>query len=241
MEHDSRTLSVRTRDAILEMLRREGYQPGDCLPSEQQLVQRLGVSRATLREAFKMLEESRVVVCHHGRGRFLAPMPLSIYHSITRLQSVTELMRERSLQVQVRLRELLEETATAEVAEALNLSPADPVVRLERVRLTSGDPVIYSIDVFPRTLYSGRISGQALHGSLLDWLERECQVCIAYSHARISAVHLEPHLADEIGLPPSLPWILLHEVHYTEDNLAVLFSRIYHRGDVFHFDVLRRR
>jgi len=241
MERDTRTLSVRTRDAILQMLHSEGYQPGDRLPSEQELVQRLGVSRATLREAFKLLEENRVVLCHHGRGRFLAPSPLSIYHPITRLQSVNELMRERSLQTSSRLRCLAEEPATPEVAEALELEPADPVVCLERIRLASDDPVIYSVDVFPRALCPGEVNTEELQESLLDWLERKCQVRIAYSQARISAVHLEPRLTREMDLPRNLPWILLRQVNYTDHNRPVLFSLDYHRGDVFSFHVLRKR
>ncbi len=241
LERDTRPLSLRTRDAILHMLRSEGYQPGDRLPSEQELVQRLGVSRATLREAFKLLEESRVVLCHHGRGRFLAPGRTSIYEPITRLQSVTELMRERALQAKSRLCCLVEEPATPEVAKALNLSSADLVVRLERIRSAGEDPVIYSVDIFPRALCPGELDAQELQDSLLDWLERECRVHIAYSQARISAVHLDPDLVREMNLPSDLPWILLRQINYTDHDRPVLFSLDYHRGDVFSFYVLRKR
>ncbi|HID87300.1 MAG TPA: GntR family transcriptional regulator, partial [Anaerolineae bacterium] len=67
MTRDPRPLSLQVKDEVLEMLEREGYQAGDRIPSEQELAERLQVSRPTLREALKMLEEERVLYCQHGR------------------------------------------------------------------------------------------------------------------------------------------------------------------------------
>lgn len=44
---------------------------GDPLPSETFLSQRLGISRASTREAFRSLEALGVIVTLHGKGRFL--------------------------------------------------------------------------------------------------------------------------------------------------------------------------
>jgi GntR family transcriptional repressor for pyruvate dehydrogenase complex len=62
-------------DTITERLRavieQGGLKPGDRLPSEQELVQRLGVSRNALREAVVRLESLGVVTIQRGRGMFV--------------------------------------------------------------------------------------------------------------------------------------------------------------------------
>ena len=47
------------------------YPPGYRFPSEPALAKEFGVSRITLRGAFKHLEENRLIVRLHGKGTFV--------------------------------------------------------------------------------------------------------------------------------------------------------------------------
>ena len=46
------------------------YQPGDKMPSENQLVQEYDLSRHTVRKALSILEEEGYIVAVHGKGTF---------------------------------------------------------------------------------------------------------------------------------------------------------------------------
>jgi len=46
--------------------------PGDVLPTERELAQAFGISRGTLREAFRILEREGLIETRPGGGRFLA-------------------------------------------------------------------------------------------------------------------------------------------------------------------------
>ena len=62
--------------AILEAEIRSGaLGPGDRLPGERDLAQRLGVSRATVREALGALQIAGLVETRHGAGSFVAAAP----------------------------------------------------------------------------------------------------------------------------------------------------------------------
>lgn len=65
-------ISTMIVEAIEEMIQTENMQPGDKLPSENQLAQRLEVSRTSVREAIRMLELQGRVIVHQGKGIFLA-------------------------------------------------------------------------------------------------------------------------------------------------------------------------
>ena len=49
------------------------FAPGEQLPNENTLSSRLGVSRATLREAIRILAAQGVLDVYRGRGTFISP------------------------------------------------------------------------------------------------------------------------------------------------------------------------
>ncbi len=62
-------------DAILEIIATEGLQPGDRLYSEHQLMEKMEVSRSSIREAVRMLEVTGMVTVQQGKGIFVARPP----------------------------------------------------------------------------------------------------------------------------------------------------------------------
>ncbi len=242
LRDDRRPLTAQLRDRLWEDVQSGVLHPGDKLPSEQELAARFGVSRATVREALKALEEERLVICRHGIGRFLAPDPSSVLSDeITRLKSVTELAKGLGISTSTRVLSLREEPADPTIRTHLELAPGDNVVILERVRLTNRQPIIYSIDIFPRRLVVGELQREALASSLVGVMEGQWGTRLAYSKAVISAVLLDGDLCQRIGVAGDLPWILMEQVNYDPQDRPILFSKDYHRGDRFQFRVLRRR
>lgn len=242
LREDRRPLAVRARDHIWQMVQQGSYSAGDRLPSEEQLAAQLGVSRPTIREALRQLEEERLVVCRHGVGRFVAPNPDSLVHEeITRLLSVTEMARQLGIAIETHVLALNEEGADERIAAHLGLQPEAPILRLERVRRSSGAPVIYSIDVLPRALAPDPLETTAFAGSLLALMEDQWGTVVAYSRATFSAVMLDPTLSRMIGAPDGMPWVFMEHVNYDAGDRPVLYSRDYYRGDIYQFHVLRRR
>ena len=58
-------------NSILADIFHNVYKPGDRMPSEYQLTEEYGLSRATIREAFKKLNMLNVVSIHQGEGTFV--------------------------------------------------------------------------------------------------------------------------------------------------------------------------
>lgn len=57
--------------AIRQLIDEQGYRPGDALPSQRDLAERLGVSRASLREALSSLSALGLVSVQAGKGVFV--------------------------------------------------------------------------------------------------------------------------------------------------------------------------
>jgi GntR family transcriptional regulator, transcriptional repressor for pyruvate dehydrogenase complex len=66
------------QDRILEVFANLGLEPGDEIPTEQELTEHLQVSRARLREALAVLDGFGVVISHQGARRTLGQFDMTI-------------------------------------------------------------------------------------------------------------------------------------------------------------------
>jgi len=73
---DHRHLYLQVIDRLKSDIETGVFKENEKLPSEFELSKSLGVSRATLREALRLLEEENVIVRRHGVGTFVNPKPL---------------------------------------------------------------------------------------------------------------------------------------------------------------------
>ena len=77
------SLPERIADALYEQIvTTKKYLPGEKLPSENDLSLEFGVSRATLREAIRLLVAQNVLAVEHGRGTFVAKEVNQYYRDI---------------------------------------------------------------------------------------------------------------------------------------------------------------
>jgi GntR family transcriptional regulator len=212
------------------------YQPGARLPGEVELAARFGVSRVTVREGLRMLQQDGLVAARHGRGHYVRDSA-PILEPITELRSVTELLGSLGYEVETEVLDV-RNVAAGEVAGSLRVAPDEMVTRLERLRRSDGEPLIYSVDIVPASLLEG---GEADYsGSLVRSLEAR-GFRLAYSHARMTAAQLPALPRRRLGAAGRRPWLLLEQVNYGADDTPLIVSLDYHRGDRFEFSVVRRR
>ncbi len=69
-------LSNRVCEVLKKLILDEGFKAGERFYSEHQLIERLGVSRSSIREAIRILEATGWVTVRHGKGIFIARQPL---------------------------------------------------------------------------------------------------------------------------------------------------------------------
>ncbi|MDF2684808.1 MAG: GntR family transcriptional regulator, partial [Brevibacillus sp.] len=84
-----RSLCLLVMDKIKGDIESGQLRPGERLPSEAELSKQLGISRATLREALRLLEEEKIVIRRHGVGTFINSKPV-FSGGIGELFSVTD-------------------------------------------------------------------------------------------------------------------------------------------------------
>ena len=129
-------LADRIVDAIKGMIFDRKLLPGDKLPTERDLAQQFGVSRASVREALHSLETLGLVEARIGSGTYLAENPDAILEHLSWVVyfsgDVEKDLRQARLIVEPEIAALAAERATSEDIEALRL-------RLENMGMALGD------------------------------------------------------------------------------------------------------
>ena len=68
---EDKTLPERAADQVISMIVDGTFKPGDKLPGEYDLAQRLNVGRSTVREAIKSLVSQNILEVRRGNGTFV--------------------------------------------------------------------------------------------------------------------------------------------------------------------------
>jgi GntR family transcriptional regulator len=237
---DPRTLAIRLRDRIAELIRDEGLKPGDKLPTEAQLTDRFKISRPALREALKLLEQDDIIYVTHGRGRFVSAMSaVQVERPITVFESVTDMTRHYGYSTSNKVLSISEEAPDKIVRERLRLGPKDRVIRLERLRLQNDVPILYCVDFIPRGLIPAKLYDIDWSGSLLDLMEQHRQRP-RMSAATVSAVMLPDDVIERNDLRDFGPALKIVETCFNAAGEPVNHAIDYHRGSHFSFSLVRK-
>ncbi|SES77762.1 GntR family transcriptional regulator [Anaerobranca gottschalkii] len=240
VKRDPRPLYLIVKDRLLELIKKGYYTNGSKLPSEFELAKDFGVSRPTLREALRVLEEENILVKKHGVGTFVNSTPTKIKSGIENLLSVTESIEQLNLKAGTKILSVQIVTSDDKDGQKLNLSSPAPLIKLERVRTADGEPVVFCIDKIPQSNLDKNLF-ENIEGSIFELLESHYNKKITYAVSEIVPVLANFKLADALGISSRTPLLLLEQVHFTNDDQPILYSKNYFRADKFAFHVVRKR
>ena len=226
----------RLRDEILAVVAERDLVPGDQLPTEQMLAEFVGVSRSTIREALKSLEQDGLVRAVQGKGRFLSALgSLRVERPVTKYESITQMLEGLGYTVTNAVLAVEIGPATKVEADSLRIGKSAEVIRLTRLRFGDDDPMVFSINTVPRRFLPGPLTHRDWSGSLAKALEIQGHQIVS-SSARISAVDVPEEYASRHDLAQFDPWLLVEETCITASGDRVVYANDYHRGScAFHY------
>jgi GntR family transcriptional regulator, transcriptional repressor for pyruvate dehydrogenase complex len=151
-------------ERIKEMIVSGELRPGDRLPKEADLAERLGLSRNSLREAVRALSLIRVLDVRHGDGTYVTSLQPEVL--LDTVGFVLDFHRDDSVLHLLEVRRILEPTATAMAATRMGDQQLDELGALvgaittetdigeliaadlefhRRIAIGSGNPVLASL------------------------------------------------------------------------------------------------
>jgi GntR family transcriptional regulator len=203
--------------------------PGDKLPSEVEIANTLGCSRMTLRQALSAIEAKGLIDRRRGRfgGNFVAAPRFEFDHAS--LPGFTEQMRRIHAEPGARVLRATTHRPTADVRQALGLNRDAQVHEILRARSANGEPIVLEEAYLPAAIFPGLLSAD-LTGSLYAVM-RQYGASPFAADEELEATQANDQQAETLGIEPGTPLLLITRTSFTENGIAVEFSRDYHRSD----------
>lgn len=236
---DQRLLYLQVIERLKNDIEKGIFKENERFPSEFELARELGVSRATLREALRLLEEDKVIIRKHGVGTFVNPKPL-FTSGIEHLTSVSAMIRNVGMEPGTIFMDVSKTTPSEKEQTRFSCNEEDHLVTIKRVRTADGEPVVYCIDhVLSKNIPTG--TEELLNVSIFDAIEKSGKIRIDQAVTHIEPVGYDDEASSILRCGVDVPLLVLLQHHYSEDGEMVLYSKNYFRADKFSFHVVRKR
>lgn len=221
---------------LVNRLRQEiesgNYSIGSKISTEQEIIEKYGVSRITVRKAVSVLTEEGLLEKKQGHGTFVsAPKLKKAFHDIN---SFHQNCRRLGVKASTRVVSVKEITGDESDCRELEVNPGSRLLKTVRVRYSDNKPVVYEINHFS-TAYSF-LKDMDLTGSLYGILS-EIDVFPSAATHEISMVPANKELADALEIPVNSALVYLKEVIYDRQGRPLHNSKQYIRGDKFVFTI----
>jgi GntR family transcriptional regulator len=224
---------------LREQIELGSLKPGDQLPSERELGEQSGISRMTARQAIMYLVRQGRLMVRPGIGTFVAEPKLT--HDTLHLLGFTEEMLRSGQPPESEVLEQALVPPPPAVAARLNLAAGEQAVKIVRLRLSQGTPLLLETVFLPERLAPGLVHQDLAQASLYALLEQQHGLLLDHAQQTLEVTSANDDEAQLFGILPGTTMLLLEGVTYTADELPVEAFKALYLGDKFKFSLESRR
>lgn len=217
------------KEDLLEMIKGGHLTPGDRIESEPELMDRYGVSRATVRQALGQLVAEGYLVIRRGLGTYVAEP--KIRQGLLGMYSFSREIERLGMRPGTHVQALGVEPAGPSVATALGIALGEPVVALKRLRSADDEPIMLETSWLPVRRFPGLVDRDLEHARLYDVLADGYGVRPARAREEFEPVLLSSDDARLLGKHTGDPALLLERVAFDPEGHPIEFCRSIVRGD----------
>jgi GntR family transcriptional regulator len=210
------------------------------LPSEPELARRMGVSRATLREAMRSFEGQGLIRRRQGVGTFVVAKVPVLDSGLEVLESIDTLAQRIKLTVNTGELQVHQVEADEDHATALKVPVGVSLTRVGRVIYTENRPIAYLVDTLPVDILTPAEIESGFTGSVLDLVLRRGEPKLVQSRTEIRAVGASSEVARALQVQRDDVLLLFVAYLYSNDGRVVDYSFSYFLPGYFRFHVIRK-
>lgn len=221
-------IAERLREAIASGT----FAPGDVLPSESQLNQTFGISRATSRTALDSLEKEGLIVRKSGKGSIV--LARRVEQPAIEMYGFSEDMRKRGLRPSYDTLFAGRARVNVEVSEALGIRVNALAYHSRRILKADNQPVGLALSWIPIDVFAGRApptAEQLNASSLYSWLNEKCGVKLAGARETIEAALAGNDMASELEVTDGSALLVVRRVSENTAGSPVEYAILHFRSD----------
>ncbi|MEJ5112995.1 GntR family transcriptional regulator [Erwinia billingiae] len=234
-------LYLQVSEWIRENIYKGDLTTGDRVPSENQIMDMLGVSRGTVKKAVTMLVNEGLLVQVQGKGTFVKSENIS-YSLGEGLLSFAESLESQHLNFETKVIESRLDVASKLVASKLGIETGAAILYLKRVRSVEGEKVMLIENRINIAHCPGIEDIDFNSNNLFPTVERLSGKKIASSESRYAAKIIGAERGHYLEVHEDAPVLHLEQIVYFENNIPLEFGNVWLKSDKYYLGtVLQRR
>lgn len=217
---------------IRERILTKIYLPNQPIPSENELVKEFQVTRATVRNAIKKLQNEGLIVTEKGKGSYVNQPKIeqSLFKFYSFGRDHSELNKNSVLLG-------IEEEENVEAQKALNLLEGQTVKRITRIRRLDHLPVIIENSYLPSDLAPDIETYDLESLSIYDLLENTYGCRISRAKEFLDTCVTDHYYSELLEVEAGMPAFLIKRITYDLKDRPIEFRVSVIRSDKFTFSV----
>jgi GntR family transcriptional regulator len=235
----SKSVANQVDEILLERIRDGTYPAGSRMPSESDLSEELGVSRATVRTVLAKLAVNGLIIRKQGDGTYVNARVREVSAHSGNLWDLVELIASNGFKPSIQSLAIEKRPATEKEAIVLALEPGDDLLFMRRLFLADGKPVILANNVTP--FYLLREPMQRIDGTLhiRDILQLYCRQKIGFAITDIRSAVIEQETYDLLGGQKDRTILELQVAFYAKDNLPLALGVNYFDDSILKLSLVQ--
>ena len=225
---------LQVRKAIRDGIESGEYLPGMSIPSENELAERYGIHRLTVRNAVSVLIREGLLKSVQGKGIFVVGPKME--RDLDTLGGFTQTMREKGAHPSTKVLIKTVRQAGEKYAMIFQICPEDELYYIKRICFADGEPVSLEEIYIPAELVPNFEAIDLAVFSIYEIYEFY-GVQLMRANQSLDLTTLELKDAKRLGIDPTQAVMLFACTSYDEKDRVIEFSRTYTRGDKSDFTV----
>ncbi|MFL7871402.1 MAG: GntR family transcriptional regulator [Anaerolineales bacterium] len=235
----ARTLANQVEDLLRGRIREGVYAPGSRMPSESELSEELGVSRATVRTVLTKLAVNGLILRKQGDGTYINARVEKISAHLGNIWDFICLIESNGFSPSIQLISKEIRPVTDKEAEMLSIGSGEQLLSLQRLFLADEKPVILTHNIFPLSLL--RVSPDEVDGNLhiRDILQTYFDQEIAFVITDIHATLAEEEVGALLSASPDKVMLALDVSFYSKDSILLSLGTNYFDDSVLRLSLVQ--
>ncbi|NBE93851.1 GntR family transcriptional regulator [Nonomuraea sp. KC401] len=236
-----RDTAVQAALAGLRALLEAKFEPGDRLPTEQDLADLLDVSRGTVREALGVLAIEGAIIRRWGVGTFVSSKPDMAQLSMAKIAGFRDRIQMAGHTVELISSSCQTTPCPRPVAEALGLPTREPVWLVTRTFSVDGTAAAYLQDYLPSQIGGDAIDPHPMlevDTDLFTYLERAGHPA-GNAVTDLEAVLAADRGAESLRVPVGFPLVRSLQTVYGRGEEPIAYGITLNRTDVMRIRIIR--
>jgi len=213
--------------------------PGEKIPSENELAAKFNVTRLTVRQAISQLNQEGFLNKRKGKGTFVTNNENLINSfSLEFFGLMDDLFSEQISKVKIKSVTMNRLVPSKLIKEKLKLNSEEKeVLQIKRARFLRDKPLTYNINYLPMEIGVKMNEKDLYERPLLQILEKDFGIEFTEAIQTIEASFADQEVAENLRIASGSPILFVERVMYTRNHKPVELFQSSNLGDQYKFIV----